>query len=483
MPALVLEDVSLTYPGNVRAVSGVDLTLEPGEIHALVGENGAGKTTLARIAAGALLPATGTVRAGGRVGLVHQHAELVGPLRVWENVVLGREPRRGAFLDAAAARAEVRTLADGYGLPLDPDAIVERLPVGLAQRVELLRELSREPAVLILDEPTSVLASSEVDALFTTLRALARNGTAVLVVTHKLSEVLAYAENVTVMRAGRVTARRVIGAETRVEELVRAMVGGEVPPLAARATPAHVPALRVAKLRTGDGPHDLRAATFEVRTGEIVGIAGVEGNGQSALADAIAGIVAYDGTMELAGTLLRPGRPAARLRAGMRFIPQDRQSEGLILPWPLVDNAILGEQERPELQRRGLRDRAAAKRLAARIVERFDVRGSLDSPVALLSGGNQQKLVTGRALAQRPRFVLAYQPTRGIDIGAAALVHSRLIEARNASAAILLVSFDLDEILALSDRVFVFYRGTIVGSFARGAFDRTRMGALMAGAA
>ena len=337
--------------------------------------------------------------------------------------------------------------------------------------------------MLILDEPTAVLASSEVDALFMTLRALAARGTAVLVVTHKLSEVIAYAESVTVMRAGRVTARRTIGAGTRVEELVRAMVGGEVPQLAARASPARTSAFSVAKLRTGDGPHELRAATFEVRTGEIVGIAGVEGNGQSALADAIAGVLPYDGTITLAGTTLRPGHPAARLRAGMRVIPQDRLREGLILPWPVVDNAILGEQERAEFQRRGLLDRAAAKRFAARIVERFDVRGSLESPVAILSGGNQQKLVTGRALAQRPRFVLAYQPTRGIDVGAAALVHSRLIEARNASAAILLVSFDLDEILALSDRVFVFYRGTIVGSFARGAFDRTRMGALMAGAA
>ncbi len=467
--------------GSVHAVEGVDLTLARGEIHALCGENGAGKSTLARIVAGVLPPTSGSVERAGPVGLVHQHFELVDRLRVWENVVLGREPRRGLRLDASAGRERVRSLAERYALEVDPDAIVETLPVGIAQRVEILRELAREPAALVLDEPTAVLAPREIDALFATLRALAEKGAAILVITHKLAEVIAHSDRVTVMRAGRVVMESPT-RDTSLEAIAHAMVGGEVPPLAERDATVRVPAFAAIGLRAGEGAHALREATFEVRGGEIVGIAGVEGNGQSALTDAIAGMLASEGEMTLGGEPLR-GDPGARIAAGVRIIPQDRQREGLVLDWSIVENVVLGDQTRAPLARGWTIDRRAAAALATQIVERYDVRtSSIRASVGSLSGGNQQKVVVGRALAHEPRFVIAYQPTRGIDVGAAALVQSRLIEARNAGAAVLLVSFELDEVLALSDRVLVMYRGAIAGEFERTAFDRARIGALMAGA-
>jgi len=275
---------------------------------------------------------------------------------------------------------------------------------------------------------------------------------------------------------------RAVTAQTSLDAIARAMVGGEIPPLAARAETVPQQGFGARDLRAGSGAHALRNASFEVRGGEIVGIAGVEGNGQSALTDAIAGILAYDGTLTLGGEPLH-GDPAARIAAGVRIIPQDRQREGLVLDWSIVENVILGDHTRPPLARGWTIDRRAAAALATQIVERYDVRASsIDVAVGSLSGGNQQKVVVGRALAHTPRFVVAYQPTRGIDVGAAALVASRLIEARNAGTAVLLVSFELDEVLALSDRVLVLYRGEIAGEFARGAFDRARIGALMAGA-
>ncbi len=480
--ALALHGVSKIYPGSVRAVEDVDLDLVAGEIHALCGENGAGKSTLAQIAAGKLAPSSGTVTGAENVGLVHQHFELVDRLRVWENVVLGREPRRGLRVDVAAARERVRSLAAAYGLDVDPDAIVESLPVGIAQRVEILRELARDPRVLVLDEPTAVLAPVEIDALFATLRELAARGTAILVITHKLGEVVAHAERVTVMRAGRVVLRSLV-RETSADAIARAMVGGDLPAIAERAPTETVAAFAARGIAAGEGAHALRDATFDVRGGEIVGIAGVEGNGQVALADAIAGIVPYTGTMSLRDRALEGVDAAGRIGAGLRAIPQDRQREALVLDWSITDNVALGDQSRAPMRRGIAVDRGAARTLATQIVERFDVRTpSIRARVSALSGGNQQKVVVGRALAHAPAFVVAFQPTRGIDVGAAALVQSRLIEARNAGAAVLLVSFELDEVLALSDRILVLYRGAIAGTFERGAFDRARIGALMAGA-
>ncbi len=477
--ALELRGIAKRY-GDAWALAGVDFDAWSGEIHALCGENGAGKSTLANIAAGALAPTSGTIFRCGRAGLVHQHFELIGRLRVWENVALGYEPRRGVRLDHDAARERVRDLGRRYGLAADPDAVVETLPVALAQRVEILRELSREPAILILDEPTAVLAPPEIEALFATLRALARGGTAIVVVTHKLAEVAAYADWVTVLRGGRIVASDALG-ETSPDAIAHAMVGGALPEVAARADRVPGPLFETRAVATADGT--LGPISFAVGAGEIVAIAGVEGNGQTQLVDAVAGTLAVTGAMLLGGVALAPGDPARRIARGIRTIPQDRQREALVLPWTVAENIALGDHARAPLRRGLFVDIRARAALAEKVVTEFDVRGpGPRAPVAALSGGNQQKLVVGRALAHEPRLVLAYQPTRGIDIGAAALVRSRLIEARNAGVGILLVSFDLDEILALADVVLVLYRGAFAGRFPRAAFERDRIGAAMTGA-
>lgn len=457
-PALELRSIRKSYPGVV-AVDDADLTLYPGEIHALVGENGAGKSTLSAIAFGEVKPEHGTVRARGTVGLVHQHFELVGRLRVWENVLLGREPRRGWAIDAHAARVRVRSIADQNGLDIDPDSVVEALPVGVQQRVELLRELDREPSVLLLDEPTAALAPAEIESFFATVTALAARGTAIMIVTHKLREVMAYSSTVTVMRHGRIV-ESIPTASTTADAIARAMVGGEIPAVAEREERPLAPCLSV---RT-------KEISLDVRSGEIVGIAGVEGNGQTALADSIAGVIPHDGTI----TIESDGRS----RLGV--IPQDRHTEGLVMAWSIVDNVMLGRQD--VLRRGALLDRERGRADAKTIVERFDVRAAnLDVAVKTLSGGNQQKVVVGRAMIDEPALVIAYNPTRGIDVGAAALVQSRLIEARNRGAAVLLISFELDELLAVADRIAVMYRGRITGTFQRGSFDRASIGRLMAG--
>jgi ABC-type uncharacterized transport system ATPase subunit len=481
-PVLTLRGIRKRF-GAVLAVDGVDLELHAGEIHALVGENGAGKSTLAAIAFGAVTPDEGTVVASAVVGLVHQHFQLVDRLNVWENVLLGHEPRQGWRIDRVAARERVRSLATEHGLDVDPDAIVENLPIGVQQRVELLRELERGPGVLLLDEPTAALAPTEIASFFRTVTALAKAGTAVLIVTHKLQEVIDYSTRVTVMRAGRVVARYDTNA-TSTDEIARAMVGGELPPLAERAAIVPAPRLIVRNLAAGSGGGELADGTFEVRAGEIVGVAGVEGNGQSALADALAGVTAYTGTIELDGvTLASAVTPAARLAAGVRVIPQDRRNEALVLGWSIAENVALGRHQAAPLRRGLLLDDNAEAVATQEVIDRFDVRPP--DPKALvdaLSGGNQQKIVVGRALGAHPKLLVAYQPTRGIDVGAATLVQSRLIEARNAGVAVLLISFELDEIFALADRVLVMCGGRFVGAFDRANVDRGRVGALMAGA-
>ncbi len=476
-PALRLRGIRKAFPGVV-AVDGVDLDLTAGEIHALVGENGAGKSTLAAIAFGELHPDAGSVESNGTVGLVHQHFELVGRLNVWQNVLLGREPRRGWRIDAAAARERVRALSKANELDIDPDALVEDLPIGAQQRVELLRELERDPSILLLDEPTAALAPAEIDGFFASVTQLARRGTAVLIVTHKLQEVIAYSVRVSVMRRGRIVAAMPT-AETSVDEIARAMVGGELPQIAQRAQTTPRPCLTVHALQAGSAESGVTGIDLEVRGGEIVGIAGVEGNGQTALADAIAGVLPYRGSVRFTPEL-SPKRERSRVETSV--IPQDRHVEGLVLNFSIVENAVLGRQNRPGIRRGVLLDREKAREDAQAIVERFDVRAaSLDVKVRTLSGGNQQKLLVGRALIDQPHFVLAYNPTRGIDVGAAALVQSRLIETRNAGTAVLLISFDLDEILALADRICVIYRGAIAGRFDRANVERAAIGRLMAG--
>ncbi len=328
--------------------------------------------------------------------------------------------------------------------------------------------------MLLLDEPTAALAPSEIAAFFETVGELAQRGTAILVVTHKLAEVIAYSQRVTVMRHGRVVARSAT-AETSAPEIARAMVGGELPALAARVATVPRALLEVRGLSARSATSTLRDATFDVRAGEIVGVAGVEGNGQTALADALAGIVPFTGELRFDGEPLRADdAPSARLARGIRVIPQDRRHEALVLDWTVRDNVALGRHRTLPL--------AKFDDAAREVIGRFDVRPPNAAAIAgMLSGGNQQKIVVGRMLADAPRLVVAYQPTRGIDIGAAALVQSRLIEARNAGAGVLLISFELDEIFACADRVLVIAGGQFVGAFDRANVDRGTIGALMAG--
>lgn len=470
--ALRLQSIRKEYP-SVLAVDDVSLEVHSGEIHALVGENGAGKSTLAMIAAGEVQPDAGTVYAHGTVGLVHQHFELVGRLRVWQNVVLGREPRAGWRVDARAARARTLEIAQRNALEIDPDAFVDELPIGMQQRVELMRELDRNPAVLLLDEPTAALAPTEIAGLLATLRSLAAQGVAILIITHKLQEVMSFATRVSVMRHGRIVAQTLTD-ETGIDEIAQAMVAGALPSISARATTSLAPCLHIENLSAGSGSSSIRNVDFTVQSGEIVGIAGVEGNGQNGLADAIAGMIAYTGSIALNGHTGKAARAA--------YIAQDRNREALVLNWSIVDNAILGRQQMRGIRRGWLLDRARARADAQRIVDEFDVRtASLDVPVKTLSGGNQQKIVVGRALLDEPDFVLAYNPTRGIDVGAAALVASRLMQARNNGTAILLISFDLDEILSLADRIIVMYRGTIIGNVWRADASAAMLGRMMAG--
>jgi simple sugar transport system ATP-binding protein len=479
--ALRLRGISKRF-GSVVALDGVGIDVFPGEIHALVGENGAGKSTLAAIAYGAVKPDAGTIDARGTVGLVHQHFALIERLRVWENILLGREPRAGLRIDRPRARAIVAELSTRHGLAVDPDAVVETLPIGIKQRVELLRELVREPAVLLLDEPTAALAPSEIEAFFVTVRTLAQRGTAILIVTHKLAEVMGCSGRVTVMRSGKIVAG-FRTAQTSTDEIARAMVGGEIPALTARAATQPKPRLAIRDLRAGAGAGAVAGVSLLVAAGEIVGIAGIEGNGQTLLADAIGGVVPYSGEIALNGERLPAAEsPAGRIARGIRIIPQDRRREALVLDWNITDNVALGRQRDPPLRSGAVIDRTVALRYATGVIERFDVRPpDPKAIVGALSGGNQQKIVVGRALDGTPSVVVAYQPTRGIDIGAATLVGSRLIEARNAGAAVLLISFELDEIFALADRVYVMFGGKISGEFARTAIDRGRIGALMAG--
>lgn len=465
LDALELRGIRKAFPG-VLALDDVSLAVRAGEIHGLVGENGAGKSTLANIAFGTLRPDAGAVLHAGSVGLVHQHPQIAGRLSVWENVLLGREPRKGLLIDVAAARERVRRIAQSNGLTIDPDALVDELPVAMQQRVEILRELERTPAVLLLDEPTAVLAPSEIETLFEALHRLAQRGTAIVLITHKLREVATHCARITVLRRGRVVARYQT-ASASIEEIAKVMVGGELPRTAQRRATVPRPCVQVEDLSVDSDAGPVHNVSFEVRSGEIVGIAGVEGNGQTALADAIAGVTAYTGRVVVGGA-------ATNRRIGI--IPQDRLREGLVPAWSIVDNVILGRQHTARLRRGAALNRASAYEDARALTRQFDIRApSLTTAVATLSGGNQQKIVVGRALLDQPSCVLAYQPTRGIDVGAAALVHSRLIEVRNAGSAVLLISFDLDEILALADRVLVMYRGRIVDEQSGVAADRQRI--------
>jgi ABC-type uncharacterized transport system ATPase subunit len=478
---------------HVVANDRVDFVLRPGEVHALLGENGAGKTTLMRILYGLTSSDEGSIRVGDRdveirspkdaiaagVGMVTQHFSLVGPMTVADNIVLGNT---GSWrIHPAAARARASGAAERFGIAIDPDAIVDRLSIGERQRVEILKALSRDCRVLVLDEPTAVLVPQEVDALFATIARLAGEGLSVVFISHKLGEVMAIADRVTVMRQGRVVGT-VPSADTDERELARMMVGRPARGLAASDRPApRDVVLRVEGLRArdDDGLPALDGVSLQVRSGEIVGIAGVSGNGQSELTEVLSGMRApAGGSVEVAGRRLEGKPPSAFIRAGVGRIAEDRHAS-VIGELSVAYNMAL--EDLGSFSARGMLDEGRIRAHAESLIERFDIKARPTDPVRTLSGGNMQKVLLARVLAREPGLLVVSQPTRGLDVGATEYVRRQLLAQRAAGAAVLLVSEDLDEIFEMSDRILVMYEGKIAGEVGADVDELERVGLLMAG--
>jgi simple sugar transport system ATP-binding protein len=500
---LELRDISKRF-GDVLANDRVSLAVAPGTIHAIVGENGAGKSTAMRIAYGFYSADSGEVVVEGKVrrlesphdaialgiGMVHQHFMLVEPMTVAENIVLGIEPGGAFALDLKRAGAKIRALSGELGLAVDPTARIEDLSVGQRQRVELLKALYREARLLILDEPTAVLSPQAVAEMFAILRRMRGQGKTIVIVTHKLSEVLEISDEVTVMRDGRVVGHRKT-AETNAAELARLMVGRDVllrvvKPEAKPAAP--VLAVRGLSLTAPDGEKRLDGVSFEVRSGEIVGVAGIEGNGQTELIEALAGLVdgaAVSGAVELEGRDVAAFSARQRRWRGIAHVPEDRHRRGLLLDFDLKENSILGADDRPPVSvgpGRWWLSFDAIRRKTEKILKAFDVRPpNPQLPARSLSGGNQQKLILGRELDEGPRLLLVAQPTRGVDIGGIEFIHRRLVELRDAGCALLLVSSELEEVTALADRLLVMRQGRIVGEVDPEKASMEEIGLLMTG--
>jgi len=501
-PAVELIGIDKRF-GAVHANRNVSLKIAKGEIHGIVGENGAGKSTLMSILYGFYEADAGEVRINGRpvrirsskdaiatgIGMVHQHFMLVDTFSVVENVMLGAESGMLIRGSIAKARAEIERLGRDYGLVVDPDAIVGELPVGEQQRVEILKALYRHCEILILDEPTGVLTPQETDQLFKILHALKERGVTVILITHKLREIMAITDAVTVMRLGEVVAERKT-AETDREELAVLMVGRKVrlAPDRAKAKPGQ-PALAVEHLSLIDefGVKRLDDINFSVRAGEIVGIAGVSGNGQSELLEVLSGIRAPTaGLIRVLGQDVKAGqpcRPDQMRRLGLAHVPEDRNRLGLVSAFPAWESAILGYQRDKAYGFGPLINTSAAEKECSRLMQAFDVRPPEPAlGCAKFSGGNQQKLILAREMARSPKVLLVGQPTRGVDIGAIEFIHKQIVAMRDQGSAVLLVSVELDEIMALSDRIIVMFQGRIVGETPGERADERQLGLWMANA-
>jgi simple sugar transport system ATP-binding protein len=481
--------------GAVTANKGINLDIPANTIHAIVGENGAGKSTIMKILYGFYTADEGEIRIDGEkreiktphdaialgLGMVHQHFMLVPTMSVMENIVLGAEPGSAARIDFKKAEEEIRRLSSDFGFNIDPHALVANLSVGQQQRVEVLKALYRGARILILDEPTAVLTPQEVEEFFKILRSMREQGKTIIIITHKLSEVLALSDNVTVMRDGQIVGERKT-AQTGAAELARLMVGREVL-LRVEKPPAH-PADAVLSVRNLQCDSKLNDVSFNVRAGEIIGIAGVEGNGQTELIEVLSGLRRATG-----GSFSLDGREISKLSArgvkelGIAHIPEDRHARGLLLEFDLAANTILGTHYRkPAAAALGLIDEKAVDEKAERLIRDFDVRPPNPSlPARALSGGNQQKLIIGREFDLHPKLLLVSQPTRGVDIGAIEFIHRKLVELRDGGAAILLVSAELEEVLSLADRVLVMYQGRIVGEVDPQQVDQEEIGLMMTG--
>ncbi|HVW21670.1 MAG TPA: ABC transporter ATP-binding protein [Opitutaceae bacterium] len=495
-PALELRGIDKRF-GPVHANRAVSLSVAAGSVHGLVGENGAGKSTLMNIVYGFHPADAGEIRVRGRaveirrpqdaiaagIGMVHQHFMLVETFTALENAVLGAEGGVRLSAGLGRAREELERLGREHGLEVPLDEPVARLPVGLQQRVEILKALYRGAEILILDEPTAVLTPQEADKLFGLLRRLRGRGKAVILVTHKLREIMAVTDRVTVLRQGAVAAE-VATADTNPRDLAERMVGRAVALQVERA-PARPGAarLRVERLEVRDrqGTPRVRGVSFELRAGEIVGLAGVTGNGQSELLEALAGLAEPSaGRIALEGRTLRPGDDRRAL--GLAHVPEDRLRLGAVAAFPAQDNAILGYHAAPEYRRGPWLRARAVQADCERKMEAWDVRPPLPRQrLGAFSGGNQQKLVLARELGRAPRVLLVGQPTRGVDIGAIEFIHRRLVALRDSGAALLLVSVELDEILGLADRILVMAGGEITGELSRAEATEERLGLLMAG--
>ena len=522
VPAVRLSSISKSF-GAIVACDHVDLTLHRGRIHGILGENGAGKSTLMKVLIGLVLPDGGTIEVDGErcqirdphdaatrgIGMVHQHFSLVEPLTVWENVMLGDTGR----FDAAAARRRVAEISERYGLGVDPDAKLGDLSAGVRQRVEIIKCLRRDPSILIFDEPTSVLTPGESERLFDVLRlAVREENRAVALVSHKLDEILHATDEVTIMRAGSVV-QRMETSEADAPMLARAMVGREVS-LRSEASAlglietvaagsddgeasregeagavdgdprTRMPALRLRDVvaRGPDSRISLDGLSVDVFDSEIVGVAGVEGNGQAALTDLLSSLLSTDaGIVEVDGLKVEPGRPGAMSDAGVAVIPEDRHSSGCVLDMTVAENLFLVDIER--IAKRGIYDPAVMRRDAARLIEDFDIHtAGPDAPFWSLSGGNQQRVVLARELSYSPKVLVASQPTRGLDVGAIEWMTNRLRQVADSGVAVMLISNELEEILQLSDRVVVLFRGRIIGEMDRADVDLQELGLLLGGA-
>jgi ABC-type uncharacterized transport system ATPase subunit len=485
--------------GSLVANDRIDLSVAPGQVHALLGENGAGKTTLMNVLYGLLQPDEGEILLDGKavqfhsprgaiaagIGMVHQHFMLVPVFTVAENVTLGiEETRRSGLLDRRRTRQDVRELSRRYGLEVDPDALVENLPVGIQQRVEIVKALVREATVLILDEPTAVLTPAETEDLFRIIRQLKDGGRSIVFISHKLKEVQAIADTITVLRRGKVVGQRPPG--TTEDELASLMVGRDVQLRVSKdaAKPGDV-ILDVADLTVADetGRIWVNGVSFQVRAGEILGVAGVQGNGQTELCEALMGLLpTTSGQVTLNGRDLTHTTPRQRLHAGVAYVPEDRQEDGLVGDFSVANNMVLDMYDRPPYAS-GIKLNldAIASNAAERVTE-FDVRTtSVDTPVGTLSGGNQQKVILAREVGREHKVLVASQPTRGLDVGSIEFVHRRIVQQRDKGVAVLIVSAELDEIYALADRIAVMYEGKITG-FRPPTVPAEELGLLMAGA-
>ena len=495
--AIELRAITKRFPGVV-ANRDINMSVATGTIHAIVGENGAGKSTLMKTLYGMHKPDEGEMLIDGEVrifgspaqaiaagiGMVHQHVMLADNLTVAENIVLGAEPSHRGVLDLGAARADLRALGAAYGMPIDPDRTVDRLGVGERQRVEILKVLYRGARILILDEPTAVLVPQEVRELFSNLRRLKGEGVTILFISHKLDEVLEIADSITVIRSG-TTVATVDPQAVTTRDLGELMVGSELP--SPSTEPNRVSTEVVLGLTdvsvTEPGRPRVHNVSLAVHRGEIVGIAGVEGNGQHELCEAIFGLVDSHGTVAVGGTDVTHERTRARRHAGLAYVPFDRHREGLLLDSPLWENVMLGRQYRAEFSNRGWLRRGAARGATREIMTDFDVRApDENTPAFALSGGNQQKLIVGREVSSTPTVLVAAHPTRGVDIGAQGAIWEDLRTLRREGVGILLVSADLDELIGLSDVILVMFEGRVVARLDPATLTPDELGMHMAGA-